>query len=270
MKIKLINIEDAHKPVISQILRELDRKKKEAVSLGNEELANNCWRESEALKVNVKYIEAFEKIKSKNYRDAWIDLERCEIDVDSIKRNSGPNFFIKSRCYFIKSQVSKWQSLYPYCLFLSPGFKVGYHTCSICNHKIRPRSRCSHVKGKIYGGELCVHQMHNVEMLEISLVNKPVQKYSVAHNDETLDFSLINYLSDLLDNAFEYWEAHWTRMSFPIERFSQVDSDSDCPCKSGKRFEECCINEKEISIPHVNFNFFKEIPDQKAKVRFPY
>lgn len=268
--IELTNIEDTRKPVIDQILEELERKRKEAASSGNEELANNCWRESEALKVNILYIEAFENIKSKKYRDAWNDLERCEIDAASIEKNSDSDFYARSRCHFIEKQVSKWQSLYPYCVFASPGFKVGYYTCSICSHKVRPRSRCSHVKGKIYNGELCVHVAHDMEFLELSIVTKPVQKYSVMHDDETLDFSLINYLSDFLDNAFENWEAHWTRKSFPFERFSQVTPDSDCPCKSGKKFEECCINEKEISIPHVDFQFFKEISDDKAKVRFPY
>lgn len=270
MKIKLTNIEDARNPAVTQILDELEKKRKEAVSSGDEELANNCWRESEALKLNIRYIEAFDKIKSQKYRDAWNDLERCEIDADSIERNSDSNFFINSRCCFIKDKVEKWQSLYPYCVFASPGFKVGYYTCSICNHKVRPRSRCSHVKGKIYGGELCVHVAHDLEFLEVSIVTKPVQKYSVLHNDETLDFSLIDYLASFLDNAFEDWVAHWTRMSFAIERFSQVDPSSDCPCKSGKKFEECCINEKEISIPHVDFQFFKDIPDEKANVRFPY
>lgn len=270
MKIELTNIEDTRKPVVNQILDELERKRKEAVSSGDKEFADNCWRESETLKVNIRYIEAFDKIKSQKYRDAWHDLERCEIDAGSIERNSDSNFFIKSRCHFIKNQVPKWQSLYPYCVFVSPGFKVGYYTCSICDHKIRPRSRCSHVKGKIYSGELCVHVVHDMEMLEVSIVTKPVQKYSVVHNDETLDFSIINYLSDFLDNAFEDWEAHWTSKSFPIEKFSKVDPDADCPCKSGKKFEECCINEKEVSIPHVDFEFFKEIPDEKAKVRFPY
>ena len=115
-----------------------------------------------------------------------------------------------------------------------------------------------------------MHVAHDMEMLEVSIVTKPVQKYSVLHNDETLDFSLINYLADFLDNAYENWEAHWTRKNFPIEKFSQCDPNSDCPCKSGKTLEECCINEKEISIPHVDFKFFKEISDEKSKVRFPY
>ena len=101
MKIELTNIEDTQKPVVNQTLRELERKRKEAASSGNEELANNCWRESEALKVNIRYIEAFDKIKSKKYRDAWNDLERCEIDADSIERNSASNFFSNSRCDFI-------------------------------------------------------------------------------------------------------------------------------------------------------------------------
>lgn len=270
MKIELTNIEDTCKPVINEILDELEKKRKEAASSGDEELANNCWRESESLKVNIRYIEAFDKIKAQKYRDAWNDLERCEIDADSIERNSDSSFFIKSRCNFIKNQVAKWQSLYPYCVFTSPGFKVGHYTCSICSHKIRPRSRCSHVKGKIYNGELCVHVAHDMEILEISIVTKPVQKFSVVHNDETLDFSLINHLSDLLDNAFEDWDAHWSSKSFPIKKFSQVEPSAECPCKSGNKFEECCINEKEISIQHVDFQFYKDIPDEKTKVRFPY
>lgn len=270
MKIELNKIEDTREPVIKRILDELEKKKKKAISLRDEELANNCWRESESLKVNVLYIQAFEKIKARQYRSAWNDLERCEIDVASIERNSVSTFFINSRCHFIKEQVTKWQSLYPYHLFFSPGFKVGYYTCGICNHKIRPRSRCSHIKGEIYNGELCVHIAHDMEIVEISLVTKPVQKYSVAHKDEELDFSLVNYPSELLDNAFENWDVCWTHKSFPIEKFSQVDPSADCPCKNGKKFFECCINEKEILIPHVDFSFYKEIPEEKTKIRFPY
>ncbi|WP_394221330.1 SEC-C metal-binding domain-containing protein [Alteromonas gracilis] len=270
MMIELTNIEDTRKPVIGQILEELERKKKEAASSGNEKLANDCWRESEAIKANVLFIKAFDKIKSKKYRGAWNDLERCEAYAASIERNSDSDFYTKSRCHFIAKQTAKWQALFPYCLFASPGFTVGHYTCSICDHKVRPRSRCSHIKGKIYNGELCLHVAHDIEFLEISIVTKPVQKYSVVHNDETLDFSLINYLSDFLDNAFENWEAHWTRKSFPIKRFSKVARNSGCPCKSGRKFKECCFNEKEISIPHVDFQFFKELSDVKAKARFPY
>lgn len=195
MKISLTTIDDTRKPVIKDVLENLDQKKKEAVAKDNEALANDCWRETEALRLNILYIEAFDKLKAHKYRDAWNDLERCEINAKFIEENSSGEFFIHSRSRFIKDKASNWQSLYPYCVFASPGFTVGYYSCSICGHKIRPRSRCGHVKGKIYNGELCVHEAHDMEFREVSLVTNPVQKYSVVHYDETLDFPLINYLS---------------------------------------------------------------------------
>lgn len=270
MKINLVTLDDARKPLVNELLEKLLEAKKEAVVKGNEELANNCWREAEALKLNVLYIEAFAKLKGNKYRDAWNDLERCEIDSSCIEENSSEEYFASSRARFIKDKVEKMQSLYPYCVFASPGFTVGYYTCSICAHKIRPRSRCGHIKGKIYNGELCVHEAHDLEFREISLVTNPVQKYSVVHNDETLDFSLIDYLCDLLDNAFEEWDINWTKRSFPIDRFSNVEPSANCPCKSNKPFKECCINKDEVIIPHVDFVFSKNIPENKAEIRFPY
>ncbi len=270
MKFKLTTVNDAHQPVIAKILKDLQQKKEKAVEIGNETLANDCWREAEALKLNIQYIKFFEKIKARKYRDAWQILERCEIKASFIEKNSSTEFFIKSRGVFIREKVCKWQSLFPYCMFFSPCFTVEYYTCSICGHKIRPRSRCSHVKGRIYNGDLCVHMAHGMSIKEVSLVSKPVQKYSVIHNDETLDFSLVDYLADLLENPFEDWDIVWTRMSFPIEMFSQLNPSAECPCKSGKNFEACCIKKQEVSIPHVDFVLSKKIPEGKAEIYFPY
>ncbi|MFC1580872.1 SEC-C metal-binding domain-containing protein [Thermodesulfobacteriota bacterium] len=270
MKADLLTIKDAQKPQIQEFLDTLKKTKREAAARGDEELANNCWRKIESLELNLLFIGVFNKIKSKKYRDAWRDLEECEIKCNSIEKNSSQEFLIRSRTKFIKDKATKWQSLYPYCVFASPEFAIGYYTCSICDHKIRPRSRCKHKRGKVYNGELCVHVVHDMEFRGISFVTRPVQKYSVIHNDETLDFSLINYLSDLLENAFEEWDLNWTRKSFPIEKFSNVDPDGECPCRSGKSFKDCCINKNEVEIPHVDFILAKNIPKDKAGIRFPY
>ncbi|WP_162934915.1 zinc chelation protein SecC [Pseudomonas cavernae] len=269
MRIELSTFEDSDSPEIARILDELKEIKKNAIALGDEERANNCWRELEALELNLIYIKAFHKIKNKQYREAWYDLEQCEIKCQFIQENSSKDFCAKTRVSFIGAKALSWQSLYPYCVFSSPGFTVGYYTCSICDHKIRPRSRCAHSKGKIYNGELCLHVGHDLELKEISIVSKPVQKYSVVHNDETLDFSLIEYLIDFLEDAFEEWGAIRTRMKFPIEKFSRVKLDQDCPCKGGGRFGDCCSTKSEIEIPHVDFVFHKEISNP-AEIRFPY
>lgn len=270
MKINLNSLEDSESPHISQMIEHLKDTKFKAIESGDEEQANNCWRWLESLDLNKLYIHAFHNIKNKEYRKGWNDLEQCEIKCGFLVKNSPDEFLINTRINFIKDKVEKLQSLYPYCVFSSPGFTVGYYTCSICDHKIRPRSRCEHKKGKVYNGELCLHVAHDIEFLEISIVSKPVQKYSVMHNDETLDFSLLEYLFDILDSSFEEWDLNWTKMKFPSERFSSIGRKDKCPCKSDKTFEDCCINKTEIEIPHVDFIFSKPLPVEKEVIKFPY
>lgn len=269
MKFELTKLEHTENPEIQWTLNELDKIKEHAISLEDEESANNCWRESESLKLTLSYIKAFHKIKRKEYREAWYDLEQCEIMCKFIAQNSSEEFCLSKNIYFINHQVSNLQSLYPYCVFASPGMIAGYYSCGICNHKIRPRSRCAHVKGKIYNGKLCTHVANNVTLKEISIVTKPVQKYSVIHNDESLDFSALEYAMTALEEAFDEWNLTRTTKKFPIEMFSRVATDSECPCKSGIEFGNCCSKNEEIEIPHLQFSF-RRAPKNLPEIIFPY
>ncbi|WP_336938568.1 hypothetical protein [Acinetobacter modestus] len=270
MKINLTTIDHIKNPKIQYHIELLKEKKRSASNNDDAETANNCWRELEALKLNILFIKAFHNIKLKNYRQAWNELEQCEIKDTFIRENSPPEYMVSSRLDFIKDKVSKWQSLYPYCMFCSPGFKVGYYSCSICGHKIRPRSRCEHKKGKVYSGKLCLHKAHDLEILEISIVTKPVQKYSVMHDDSTLDFTILDQLASFLAHAFEDWDLKWTKMKFPIERFDSIYKEDECPCKSNKTYEACCLGKREIEIPHIDFLLSKPLPIDTRTFTFPY
>lgn len=237
---------------------------------GQEDQANKLWREIQALKIAATFVSAIKDIKQKKYRDAWCELEQCGITCKFLSENSSSDFFQQSGAQFIEAYVGKWQSLYPYYVFASPGMVVGYYTCSICDHKIRPRSRCQHIKGRIYNGELCTHQAHDIEIREISMVTKPVQKYSVMHNDETLDFSLLEYLCSHIKSPFDAWEAHWTTKRFPKVRFNAVDEDQNCPCQSGNLYGQCCSDKTGIEIPHVDFELKNGLNEQAEVERFPY
>lgn len=269
MKFELTKFEHTKNPDIQWALSELERIKEQAAIAEDENLANNCWRESEALQLTLTYIKAFHKLKSADYREAWYDLEQCEIKCKIIARNSSEEFCLAKNIHFISQQVSNLQSLYPYCVFSSPGMVVGYYSCGICDHKIRPRSRCAHKKGKIYNGKLCVHIAHDIVLKEISIVSKPVQKYSVVHNDETLDFSALQYLMPALEDAFDEWAFIKKTKSFPIDMFSRVDLNSECPCKSGEIFRQCCSNKADVTIPHLEFLLPRPVPNL-PKIRFPY
>jgi hypothetical protein len=270
MKIELTTLEDTEKLNITRIIDALKKEKQKAIECCDETKANNCWRELESFELNLLYIRAFHNIKSHEYRKAWNQLEECEIKYNFLSENSSEEYLSNTRLTFIKNKIAKWQSLYPYCLFCSPGFKVGYYSCSICDHKVRPRSRCLHKKGKVYNGELCLHVAHDLEILEVSIVTKPVQKYSVMHDDSTLDFTLLERLSIFLDNAFEEWDLNWTTMKFPVQRFKSIKKSDKCPCKSENEFEVCCMGKKEIEIPHVDFIFSKPLQNDAEAITFPY
>ena len=270
MKNNLICSEDANNPDLISYLDSLSKAKDNAQLNKDEKLANSYWAEIEAINVNILFIEAFDNLKNKNYRRSWELLERCEINCKFIIMNSEVEFQERKRILYIEETIKKLQSLYPYCVFVSPGFTVSYYSCGICGHKIKPRSRCDHKKGKLYNGKLCLHEGHGMEFLEISIVSKPVQKYSVLHDDSTLDFSILEYLINILDYPFEQWSFEKTRMAFPREKFDLLSGKDKCPCQSGSLFKSCCFEKDDIEIPHIDFFFSKEIPNHTEEIRFPY
>ncbi|AYM88419.1 MULTISPECIES: zinc chelation protein SecC [Pseudoalteromonas] len=270
MNLKLISYEETQLPEVKEYIGKVCKAKEIAIEQNNEKVANDLWREHEALEANFLFIGAFNELKKGNYRQAWVDFEKCEIKCKFLEENSDDDFLSRKRIKFISSQIPKWQALYPYCVFVSPGFTVGYYTCSICNHKIRPRSRCGHEKGKLYNGKLCLHVAHDMNFKEISIVSSPVQKYSVVHDDSTLDFSVLEHLLSFLENAYEDWNYEKKTKKFPRAKFNSVQADSGCPCKSGSVFRECCFNKSDIEIPHIDFIFYKEISEEKQNIKFPY
>ena len=52
-------------------------------------------------------------------------------------------------------------------------------------------AKCNHIKGKLYGGELCVRVITEMELEEVSLVDVPANKQcrvlTTAYNGKTVD-----------------------------------------------------------------------------------
>jgi hypothetical protein len=253
----------------SSLIESLDALLKETRASQNMEAANEAWRIKAALEVKRNYISTFSLLKAGKHYDAWCSLERCEITLSLIIENSDFDFQKKARTHFYDQYIRNWQSLFPYKIFLSPGFIVGYYTCSICNTKIRPRSRCIHKKKKLYGGEICFYEGHELDILEISIVTNPVQKYSVALVD--YDYTVIDYVIERLDHPFDGWQPIKTTKSYPRSMFNAVSAEENCPCKKGdNKFGECCSKMQLIEIPHIEIVFAKQLSQEQSCEVFPY
>ena len=80
---------------------------------------------------------------------------------------------------YLQKHVRQFQELFPYRYFGSPGMVVKERVCSIFGALFKLRSGCEHVVGEIYNGELCSRILLGLDVLEVSIVDSPVHKYSV-------------------------------------------------------------------------------------------
>lgn len=265
-------LEKTEKPSLASINKKIKRVrslKKQAIRHSDEELSNHAWIVEHSLIATKLYIKTFYKLKAGDFYEAWCDLEKIEILLSRISENNKELCLEKVGLNKIKKMVSNWQSIYPYDLFISPGFISKYKTCSICRSKVSLRKSCGHKKGKLYNGSMCFHTVHKLKYLEVSIVENPVQKYSVL-NHEGKDYSQLKYILDQLHTPYDTWSRHLTKKSFPRDKFKNISKNDKCPCQSGLDFYYCCQNKKEIVIPHVQIEFHQPVRDKLLQDFFPY
>lgn len=241
------------------VIKKLEFLRNQSASKNDVVQANRYWRLLESFKLYDIYYNFFISIKNHDYRKAWCQLEECELKCDNIIENSSTEFLLKSKVITIQKIVEQWQALYPYTLFVSPEYKIKRYSCSICGCNIKPRNRCSHKKGILYNGEICFHIIDDFEILSFSIVTNPVQKYSVIHNDDTLNFTHLDFLIDKLEYPLEEWSFKKNTIKHSIDKFHSIEKDSLCPCNSKAVFKDCCINKKEILLPNFDFIFNKNL-----------
>jgi hypothetical protein len=249
------------------------------VKAGNQEFAKELWCYGEILDIQTKYLKAFNQMKNGAFYEGWCTLERVEIGVNSLEKHF--DITAKNDGYkilFIKTQTERFQSLFPYKYFISPGVLHIEKRCSICNTALSLRNHCGHIPGEIYDGEMCVREITQAEMLELSLVTKPVQKYSVmflsnqddSNQGDGYDYGLVEYVIRGLREPFHGWEAHRTQRRHPHSKFKKVGRNDMCPCESGKKYKLCCLREEGVLCPHVDIIFELAPPKDLPKIEYTY
>ena len=254
----LRDIRNATLEILRDARANLFLQKRDVVARGDEVAAKFCWCLETSIDVHTQFINSFNEIKNGNYYQAWCLLERVEISIENLARH----FLGKFKEYnlsLVDKLTKQWQRLYPYKIFMSPEFLKTEKKCSICDQVIRIRHGCGHRVGEIYGGELCLRIVTKSEVLGISMVENPVQKYSVpflrdSKTGETRDqynYSLVRFVIERLTNPFDDWNCKWTTKDFPQSRFRCVGRNELCPCGSGRKFKKCCSHKSTVTLPHL-------------------
>lgn len=93
-----------------------------------------------------RYIKTFFLLKDKKHYEAWVLLERIEIDISFLEKNVDEDF-IKNISWISTKRLLRVGNRYFLTKFsFSIGATIKQYTCSICGHVIRPRNKCIHKK----------------------------------------------------------------------------------------------------------------------------
>lgn len=228
--------------------------KEQARDDGDVILASACWCFEQIGRAQDHFTSAFVQAQADEFYRSWCELDRAEIELHFLKEHlpiDDDVFGLKH----ISVHVPRFQALFPYKVFLSPGMVVKKAHCSICQAAIKLRGGCGHVIGQIYEGKMCSRLITEVELLEISLVDTPVQKYSVPFGpDITYDYGAIRYVVAGLRSPWHGWNYTESETVTHNEGFPGTPRNAICPCGSGKKYKRCCKREKRKKV-HYDVQF---------------
>jgi hypothetical protein len=233
-----------------------------AKECGSDVQANCAWYLHCYSELRRRFIESFNQIKGGEHYQAWCNLEQVEIAIAWLERNA---FYDGSKFEIVEwaETVGRWQSLYPYKLFLSPEFAIKKAACGVCGIAMDPWSPCIHEVGRVYRGQPCTRRILDAQVLSISLVTDPVQKYSVpfirseggAEKVDHYDYSVLKFAVDRLASSVSRWSVRWMEVYRSHELYRHVASSDSCPCGSGRPYNSCCVQRPGVLAAHLEFDF---------------
>lgn len=226
-------------PIPRSFYDDIDRIRTSALESGNQALAKAVWCLESIGHAQDQFTEAFRLCKHAEFYQGWCFLERCEITLQFLRSHYDGGGDVFAVGHMLK-QVPRFQDLFPYEVFFSPAYVIRGSKCSICGQPIRLRSDCGHRRGEIYNGEMCSRIITATEVLELSIVRNPVQKYSVALGVR-YNYGPIHYVIQCLESPWHSWSCEKQEIETSEPRFAGVGRNERCPCGSKRKFKRCCL-----------------------------
>ena len=144
--------------------------------------------------------------------------------------------------------------------------------CSICHKPRSIRSMCGHRKGYVYNGELCYNTVTDLDIISIDLVQNPVHKYAVlflsdekGDNQNDYDYGLLKGLMTYWKDPFQPWNYRIEDIRLEEKDFSDLTSESLCPCGSGEKYGACCKN-NPLGIKHKKYIFYMDATYEQKSI----
>lgn len=252
------------------VIQEIEQERTNAIKEKDEKKANHYWRLAVIYYVQSGYISMYQMLRSRNYSGAFELLKQTDMQLITLEQN----FMIGDadndpyHLVFIKSILQEYEKLFPYEYFVCREMVIKQQKCSICGETVKLRGGCSHVPGKIYMGELCVHENTDFEYLGMKVSRDPFDKFEFLQPYESpqmnYNFGLLEGLMGSLKSPYEYWEVEIVKEKNP--EFAKIGRNDKCPCGSGKKFKHCCMNDEEkMFFDHYKIRMLNDVDEKVGR-----
>lgn len=241
-----------HTSLDDSIGEEIEKLRKDAISLQNEEQANHYWCLKQIFRTQKGFVSAISELKSRKFEDAWCTLDRVDIGRSNLEEN----FDIsqdddKYHMMFIGRMIKEYQKLFPYCHFFSRECVIKAEKCTICGKPISLRKPCGHKPGKLYMGELCLREVVDIEFKALCIVTDPFDKYTyVQLPDQEYDYGMLEALMAEIDDPYDEFHVETIKVLKP--EYKNIGRNALCPCGSGKKYKKCHLGtNRELMDHHI-------------------
>lgn len=241
----------------SQVMDKLVKLKEQARINKDEYIANYLWCLQQVYKIQSSYLTAFRMMKVGKYEDAWNALDRTDIEISFLEPHFEKYFgcIVGFRFYIapILNAVKQFQKLFPYKYFFSHEIIVKEEKCSICGKKISLRHGCNHRIGQLYLGEMCCHEITDMEFLAEAIVTDPFDKYTIIHVEgQEYNYYPLEQLMKVIKDPLALWNVDELQVVSP--EYKNIGRNELCPCGSGKKYKKCCLGTNKIYTKHFRIN----------------
>lgn len=128
------------------------------------ELTLECWQYE---------LEMWNDLREEKWGSAWDNMVHAQLSSQRALQADKLGEKLGMKSYHRRLNAVE-ELLFPDQLFTSPGMKTGTAICSICEEEY---SKCQHIKGRAYNGEMCFTELRNIsEVDHIALVEDPANK----------------------------------------------------------------------------------------------
>lgn len=264
-----VYLKEQHDFLQENILTEIEKLRHEAISNKDEEKANYCWCIRQIYYVQKNYLLVYDSLRKQEYEEAWRALEQTDIKLSFLEENFDIGTIVNDiyNLLFIKRIIKEYEKLFPYQFFTSREGIIKQEKCSICGKIVSLRHGCGHKIGKLYMGEMCSHIVTDYELISISIVKDPFDKYAIIKPEGMeYNYEMLDFLMNEIHSPYDAWFVETLKIVKP--EYKKIGRNDICPCKSGRKYKRCCYGTENIYTDHYRINLLNQKARNIQSIKF--